>query len=766
MKMHPHAIVMAASLLAIPPAFSQSIVADDLITGSSQSTEWLICDTDSPAVDVSILDAGGCAFRTTPAEAGITFRMSCGVTVAKFASITLAFLDASDNTLSTDTTEVFEHESGAYSVTAVSPPGTATAAIGIYGEPGSGFQDCVLLDVTPAPEPTKGSITGLTWFDANSDNIFDENENVVTSTDVSLFLNGALIQQSETSADGSYYFGHLDVEMCYTVMFAAADATLQLGLTGGSNDALSNGFTNDICLTETTPDVGAIDAAFVAIPPPVPPADNTICGSAFADANGNGSFDSNDTNFANIPVKLLDAAGDQIRTTTTNQLGFYAFNELPVGDYQIMFATPDAHEVSAATIVIPRQGENFVNAEGMSPRFNLPSDGNTPPNFGCTIQHVNAGFTPLPVALEPTIANDDEATQTVGQDFSIDFLANDDACEGSVVEIDILGHNLPGRVTYNFASQRFDVSSTTAPGNYSIEYGIRGACGSYDTATININLIAVILPPPPAAPDAPRCRIETRGDSDVGGVDVFSVTENGFSPIYNLYDRDRNLVTSVSSDDVTHLKFHGPDVGRATQDYVGNYEIEWNGTAYGYDQTSIYFISAVENGIESQLTECDRTFISPIAIDLDDQGRIHRIPGEYTVDMDGDGSMETLSQWFGPKAGILVTADAKGKINGDYMFGNVSGVHADGFAKLATLDSNSDGELTETELSTLAIWTDSNSDTIVNDGELSTLASHQITTLEVDHYKFMARATKATGKRILMEDVWLPLAPVLTAENR
>ena len=178
------------------------------------------------AVDVTILEAGGCAFRTTPAEPGITFRMSCGVTVAKYASITLAFLDASDNTLATNITEVTEHVSGAYSVTAVSPPDTATAAIGIYGEPGPGFQDCVLLDVTPAPEPTKGSITGLTWFDANSDNVFDENENVVTSTDVSLFLNGALIQQGETAADGSYYFGNLDVEMCYTVMFAAADATL------------------------------------------------------------------------------------------------------------------------------------------------------------------------------------------------------------------------------------------------------------------------------------------------------------------------------------------------------------------------------------------------------------------------------------------------------------------------------------------------------------------------------------------------------------
>jgi len=766
MKIRLHAYIMALGLMTVPPAFAQSIVADDLITSSSQSTDWLICDTDSPAVDVSILEDGGCAFRTTPAEPGITFRMSCGVTVAKYASITLAFLDASDNTLATNITEVTEHVSGAYSVTAVSPPNTATAAIGIYGEPGSGFQDCVLLDVTPAPEPTKGSITGLTWFDANSDNVFDENETVVTSTAVSLFQNGEVVQQGETSADGSYYFGHLDVDSCYTVSFAAADATLQLGLTGGSNDALANGFTNDICLTEATPDVGGIDAAFVAIPPPVPPADNTICGAAFADANSNGSFDGSDTILANVTVKLMDGAGDQIRTTTTNGLGNYVFDQLPVGDYQVMFNTPDAHEVSAVGSVNPAQGSNFVNAQGLSRRFNLPSDSNTDANSACTIRDINAGFTPLPVALAPTIANDDQAEFTVGQNFGIDFLANDEACEGSVVEVDILGHNVPGRVSYNFASQQFDVSNTSAPGNYSIEYGIRGACGSYDTATIAINLIAVIPPAPPAAPEAPFCRIETRGDVETGGVDVFSPLEDGFTSNYNLYDRDRNLVRTVSTDNITHKKFIGPGAGRVTVDYIGNFEIEWNGAAFGFDQTSIFFISAVENGIESQLSECDRSFVSPIAIDLNDQGRIHRIPGEFTVDMDGDGSMETLSQWFGPKAGILVTADAKGKINGDYLFGNVPNLYDDGFAELETLDTNSDGELTENELSTLAIWTDSNSDTIVNDGELSTLASHQITTLEVDHYKYMARATKTTGKRILMEDVWLPLAPVLTAENR
>lgn len=760
-----HLYVTALGLMTAPPAFSQSIVSDDLITSSNQSTEWLVCDTNSPAVDVTTLDAGGCAFRTTPADPGVTFRMSCGVTVVKYASITLAFLDANDNTLATHITEVTEHESGAYSVTAESPAATSTAAIGIYGEPGSGFQDCVLIDVAPEPEPTKGSITGLTWFDADRDNRFDDNESTISSTAVALHQDGVLLHQDKTSLDGSYYFGNLDVDSCYTILFTAADATLELGVTGGTNDALSNGFTNDICLTETQPDVGAIDAAFVAIPPVIPPGDHTICGVTWIDANANGQFDGSDNTLANVIVRLVDNTGARIGREITDNQGNYVFGPLPEGDYRIKFVTPDGHETTVSASA-PGAGLSYTNSAALTPAFNIPSGSNTGVNSACTITHINAGFVPLPVALEPTIANDDRVAFDEGENFSIDFLANDMPCEGVPNEIDILGHNVPGRVTYNSATRQFDVSNTTAHGNYSIEYGLRGACGSYDTATIFIELSEVVPPPPVSAPDAPLCRIETRGSTTQGGVDVFSPTENGFNSNYNLYDRDRNFVATVNSTDITHKKFIGNDVGRFSVAYIGNYEIEWNGTRFGFDQVSIYYISAVENDAESELTLCDRSAISPIAIDLNNEGRIHRILGDFTVDVDGDGSMETLSQWFGPTAGILVTADAKGKISGDFMFGNVPGVYADGFSELATLDENSDGEITENELDSLAIWMDSNSDTIVNDGELSSIASHQIISLEVEHYKFMARATKVTGKRVLMEDVWLPLSPVVTADNR
>ena len=752
--------VALCGLLTALPSFSSDIVNDDLITESRHTTPWTVCDTDSTGIDVSNLDAGGCAYRTTPAIPGTTYTMTCGVSAVKFASITLAFLDPTDTfTLATRSTEIHEDGKGAHSVTLQAPPNTGLAAIGIYGEAGSGFQDCVLIDSTPPAEPTKGSISGITWFDENGDSLYTTSEPAIHGTSVALNLNGAVIGQTTTEKDGSYYFGHLDIDACYTISFDSADPTLMLGAAGGDNDANADGVTSEICLTETAADIDRIDAPYVAVPPVLPPADYVVCGTSWKDRNGDGIFNNNDAPLAGVYAVLLDSHGKQVSSVRTDDYGNYVFGSLVGGDYQVQFTTPDGHEPTVAS-ASPERGSSFIDANGLTNRFALPRSVDT--GSACTIENVNAGYSELPVVLAPTIANDDYEENFVGEDFDVAFLDNDHACDGGVSDVNIHGHNVPGLVVYNSTSQTITVSNTTKPGNFSIEYGIRGLCGSYDTATIFVKLIEVIPPAPPAAPDAPLCRVETRGNTHNGGVDVFSATEFGFASSYNLFDIHRKLVTTVFSDDVTHKFLIGNDVDPRIfpSVLVGNYEIEWNGEAYGFDQTSIYYVSAIENGVESELSECIRTLISPIALDLDNQGRIERISGNYSVDVDGDGIKEAIGQWFGPTAGILVTANASGQIDGNHMFGNVPGVYEDGFAELATLDTNNDGKISGEELQALAIWVDSNSDTIVDDSELSTLASHDIASLALSHYKFFARATKSDGSTILMEDVWLPVAPL------
>jgi len=752
--------VLVGAYLVSSAAGASQIVSDDLLTSSNLSTPWQSCGAVSAVIDVTNLDAGGCAYRTTPVEAGITYKLTCGIQVAKFASITLAFLDADDNELAKDVTEVFEHVSGAYSVSLQAPAGTVTAAIGIYGEPGSGFQDCALIDDEPVPQPTKGSIAGVTWFDQNEDSLFDGVEDIITGTPVTLTFNGVVLEQTTTGADGSYYFGNLDVDACYTVTFGATDATVELGATGGDNDAGANGVTQQLCLTDTAADITDIDAAFVAVAPPEPPADLAICGVAWVDNDGNGMFDGNDTTLANVKVTLVEPGKGPVAAAVTNSNGNYVFVDLSQGEYLLEFATPDGHEptVSANS---PIAGKSFINNDGETPAINLPADNNTDPSSACSIQNVNGGFIKLPVALAPTVANDDQATQVVGADFSISVLGNDEPCEGSVNEINLLGHNVPGNVTFNQDSNTFEVSGTTEAGTYSLEYGLRGACGSYDTATVTIVLEEPPVVVPPNSPDAPICRTETGGSVTYGGIDIFNPSQNGFADEYNFYDRDKNLIVTVSGSDFSHRYQVGNNASQWTIPYLGNWETEWTGSHYGFDQLAVYYVSAVDGaGLESALTECVRDRISPIALDLDNKGRIQRVMGSFEVDLNNDGINEALSQWFAPSAGILVTGDASGQISGQQLFGNIPGVYSDGFAELATLDVNQDGHLKNDELIGLAIWNDLNSDTIVDDGELSSLEDHKIVSLAVTHYKFMARARKSNGKSILMEDVWLPHAPM------
>ena len=45
-----------------------------------------------------------------------------------------------------------------------------------------------------------------------------------------------------------------------------------------------------------------------------------------------------------VEVKLLDASGAVVATTTTDADGNYTFDEVPVGDYTIMGVAPDGTE--------------------------------------------------------------------------------------------------------------------------------------------------------------------------------------------------------------------------------------------------------------------------------------------------------------------------------------------------------------------------------------------------------------------------------------
>lgn len=188
----------------------------------------------------------------------------------------------------------------------------------------------------------------------------------------------------------------------------------------------------------------------------------------------------------------------------------------------------------------------------------------------------------------------------------------------------------------------------------------------------------------------------------------------------------------------------------------------------------------------------DRTWCSentPIGLDIDGNGAVDRIYGDFFVDISGDGKVEHLHEWFAPSEGILLhaamamndglissghfarTADAtpfqdatdarelihnSGAVTGKHLFGDMGALFDNGFEKLAMKDSDHNGVVIGSELGGLAIWVDSNSNAKVDAGELNSLMSFGIVGLSTipDEGTFISRAMLADGSTMMMEDLF------------
>lgn len=755
MKKNNFTTLVASSAMLLVSGAVQAVITGDLLTANAVTTAWQNCDgsdlisEEDSQFDPGHLQGSGCVYKETPAQAGDQYKMTCGVSSSKYSSITLAFLNDAGDTLATDTTEIYEDvQGGAYSVTLTAPAGSTVAAVGVYGLEGSGFQDCTLLLDNPTPEPVDGSIAGVAWFDADENSERENTENLIPSTPVSIYMGETLVEELVTGLDGSYYFGGLDVGMCYTVQFSPADPTLQFGASGGSNDIANNGSTLDICPTQDTPNITGADGGFIAVPPVLPPEDYAVCGAAYLNA------DNANSDFVNVRVVLVEVVTGERYITRTTADGSYSFANLPGGDYKIRFNNPAGFEFIASGTPLTLEG-SYVGLNGWSEQFNLPAGSNTVADAACTLDNANAILIRTVVALDPTVANDDEVSGTVGDLLTVQITGNDAPCLAEVSEVDLIGHNVPGDVVYNAATGEFTITNTTDSGTYSIDYGLRGGCGSYDTAEVTVTLAAIPPPPTPEAPDAPTLCYASIGQltGTEPGVHVdirlaAGETLDDLASGYNFYDADMNLIYAG-------LK------SQAVQ--KAGWGIYWKKRDFDIEVLDIKYVTAVENGVESAVTHCVQQQVTPIALDVDNSGQVEKISGEFSFDMNGDGFDENLMQWFAPTDGILIYKDFGKTISGEHLFGDTGRQYSDGFAKLSLEDVNGDGQLVGKELEKLAIWTDRNSNTRVDDGEISTISSHAIEKLSVEHYKYSARATLSNGRTMLMRDVLFAMSPITQA---
>jgi hypothetical protein len=137
---------------------------------------------------------------------------------------------------------------------------------------------------------------------------------------------------------------------------------------------------------------------------------------------------------------------------------------------------------------------------------------------------------------------------------------------------------------------------------------------------------------------------------------------------------------------------------------------------------------------------------TPIVLDLNGDGEIG-VTGPSTAkvrvddalgdavwfDIDGDASLDRIEWLSGDGDGLLVDnrdGRASHDMNGTRLFGDDGGTYANGYDKLATLDTNNDGKLSGAELDGLALWVD-DGNALVEGGEMHAVTDHGIDSILV-----------------------------------
>ena len=143
-------------------------------------------------------------------------------------------------------------------------------------------------------------------------------------------------------------------------------------------------------------------------------------------------------------------------------------------------------------------------------------------------------------------------------------------------------------------------------------------------------------------------------------------------------------------------------------------------------------------------------YMDPILLDLSGNGIGTTSYKDNAVlfDMDHSGSLKRTS-WADEQTGILVKPDLNGNVTNisqlfSEYYGGTAGTggnagsmpFVNGFAALASEDTNHDGKITsnDTIWSQLKVWVDSNHDATVNAGELKTLISLGITQFNTSNF--------------------------------
>lgn len=227
------------------------------------------------------------------------------------------------------------------------------------------------------------NISGFKVNDTNGNNVWDSGEMGIENWNINLLnhTTSTQIANTSTNASGFYQFTNLTPGI-YNVTeetkpgFTPTGAVFKV-VTIENMDIMDVDFLNKVTVTPTPTATPTVTATPTPTPTPTPTA-GSISGFKVNDLNGNGRWDKDEAGLADWNIRLIGTGVETVginKETTTDDRGFYSFENLTAGRYIIIETlkvgfVPTSAPVKTVTVA---EGKNSANNNFTNRPISRPS---------------------------------------------------------------------------------------------------------------------------------------------------------------------------------------------------------------------------------------------------------------------------------------------------------------------------------------------------------------------------------------------------------
>ncbi len=509
----------------------------------------------------------------------------------------------------------------------------------------------------------------------------------------------------------------------------------------------------------------------------------TIGTTVWEDTNRNGVQDAGEPGIAGRPLLLKTCEGVFMGTETTDAQGNYQMNFISAGGWMVEVELAEGESFSPGKVGDTTLDSDIVTVDGKVGRT------------ACFPMADGEIKTDLDIGIYKIAP----ATGSIGRVVWHDANRNGTQDNG---ETGLTGAAV---VLYDANGAQAGTATTAADGAFLFPnlaagcYSVAASASGYSVATTptrvdNLCLNGVKdevvnavfgLAMPAAAPPTPHsCMTGTRLDR----VTVYYPQrkshykyEGFYNSNFRFFDANQKPLFDLSYDD---LKAHYGYSAHSWSYYNYKWQKAFSSPATAAMNDKVRYVAAVRDGVESGKASCWVNIYSPVAFDLNGDGKIGVTGSDTGRDATRDALGKTVAfdilsngkaeqmEWFkGDGDGVLVdNRDGRAAVDmkGSRLFGDQAGLFRHGFEQLAQLDTNRDGKIAGDEMRGLSVWVD-NGDAVVQAGEMRSLADVGIvsisTAMSMSHGLMQSSATMTDGRQVLAEDVWFGMAPSAPADQ-